>query len=630
MAVFKCKICGGSLDITDGSSIAVCDYCGTKQTVPTTKDDVVANLFNRANNLRLKCEFDKAEQVYEKILDVDNTDAEAHWGMVLCKYGIEYVEDKKSNSKIPTCHRTLYEAILTDVDYLATIENAEAAQKELYKAEALVIDRLQKNILNIVNNEEPFDVFICYKETDETGKRTIDSSIANDIYYQLTQEGFKVFYAPITLENKLGYEYEPYIFAALNSAKVMLVIGTKPEHFDAVWVRNEWSRYLKLMKSDRSKLLIPCYKDMDAYELPEEFAHLQAQDMGKIGFIQDLLRGINKLVSSSKVQSAIVKETLVNNTDSNITPLLKRVFIFLEDEDWDNAEEYCEKVLDINPECAEAYLGKLMVELKVRIRNRLKNCKETFESNSNYQKAIRFGDEKIKSELCDVISVIKERNEEERLHEAYTNAVMQMGAATTEEDFRSVASMFYNIQNYKDSSQKANECLARIEELKRKAEEERIRDARRREEEKLEQERQNELKRIAREKVKKRNKKLAIIIAPIIAIVVAFVIVLNVVIIPNSMYNNAVRLMDAGKYEEAIFEFELLDGYKDSNSKIEDCISGILEQKYDIAILLWQMVNMKKLLKLLDYSMDIKRAQKKLKSVMLQFLISTIIEGFLL
>lgn len=326
MAIFKCKICGGSLDIADGNSVAVCEYCSTKQTVPTTKDEVVANLFNRANNLRLKCEFDKAEQVYEKILDVDNTDAEAHWGLVLCKYGIEYVEDSKTNTKIPTCHRTLYDTVLTDIDYITAIENSDAEQKELYEAEAKVIDELQKNILNIVNNEEPFDVFICYKETDDDGKRTVDSSISNDIYHQLTQEGFKVFYAPITLEDKLGYEYEPYIFAALNSAKVMLVVGTKPEYFDSVWVRNEWSRYLKLMKAERSKLLIPCYKDMDAYELPDEFAHLQAQDMGKIGFISDVIRGLRKVINNDEqVHSSSTKKKKVKNGKiKNIAENFKR------------------------------------------------------------------------------------------------------------------------------------------------------------------------------------------------------------------------------------------------------------------------------------------------------------------
>lgn len=312
MSVFKCKMCGGNLEIVGNSSVVTCEYCGTNQTISNSRDEVVHNLFNRANDLRIKCEFDRAEQTYEKILEQDNSEAEAHWGIVLCQYGIEYVEDPVSKKRIPTCHRTSYESIITNADYIAAIDNADEEQKEVYQREANEIDAIQKDILNIVKNEAPFDIFICYKETDENGKRTIDSTIANDIYYQLIQEGFKVFYAPITLEDKLGREYEPYIFAALNSSKVMLVVGTKPEHFNAVWVKNEWSRYLKLLKRDRTRLLIPCYKDMDAYDLPDEFAHLQSQDMGKIGFIQDLVRGINKVVSkdapvSNKEEMPIVE-----------------------------------------------------------------------------------------------------------------------------------------------------------------------------------------------------------------------------------------------------------------------------------------------------------------------------------
>ena len=227
MSIFKCKMCGGALEINN-ETVATCEYCGTAQTLPKTDNDVISNLFNRANNLRLKNEFDKAEQIYEKIIEQDDTQAEAYWGMVLCKYGIEYVEDSKTFTRIPTCHRTSFDAVITDANYLSAIENADAAQKRIYENEAREIDKIQKNILAIVKNEKPFDVFICYKETDQTGKRTIDSSIANDIYHQLTAEGFKVFYAAITLEDKLGQEYEPYIFAALNSAKVMLVLGTKP------------------------------------------------------------------------------------------------------------------------------------------------------------------------------------------------------------------------------------------------------------------------------------------------------------------------------------------------------------------------------------------------------------------
>lgn len=302
MSVFKCKMCGGNLQISENTNIATCEYCGTNQTISKSRDEVITNLYNRANDLRIKCEFDRAEQIYEKILEQDNTEAEAHWGIVLCRFGIEYVKDPKTEQMIPTCHRTSYESVITDADYLSAIKYGDNKQKEFYISEAVIIDKIQKKALDIVRNEAPFDVFICYKETDENGKRTVDSTLANDIYYQLTQEGYKVFYAPITLEDKIGKEYEPYIFAALNSAKVMLVLGTKPEYFNAVWVKNEWSRYLKLIKEDRSKLLIPCYRDMNAYDLPDEFAHLQAQDMSKIGFIQDLLRGINKTIIKESAQ----------------------------------------------------------------------------------------------------------------------------------------------------------------------------------------------------------------------------------------------------------------------------------------------------------------------------------------
>ena len=310
MAVLKCKMCGGSVEFDQGASVGVCDSCGTKQTLPNTNNDIIANLYNRANNLRLKNEFDRAQKVYEDIIGKDDSQAEAHWGVVLCKYGIEYVEDPETHKMLPTCHRASYEAIRSDVDYQAAVDYADSEQQRIYEAEALAIDRIQKRILEIAKDEKPFDVFICYKETDESGKRTIDSTIANEIYYQLAREGFEVFYAAITLEEKLGQEYEPYIFSALNSAKVMLVVGTRPEYFNAVWVKNEWNRYLQLVKNDRSRLLIPCYRDMDAYDLPEEFSHLMAQDMSKLGFMQDLIRGIRKIVNADAPKTT-VKETVV-------------------------------------------------------------------------------------------------------------------------------------------------------------------------------------------------------------------------------------------------------------------------------------------------------------------------------
>ena len=52
----------------------------------------------------------------------------------------------------------------------------------------------------------------------------------------------------------------------------------------------------------------------------------------------------------------------------------------------------------------------------------------------------------------------------------------------------------------------------------------------------------------------------------------------------QKQYNNAVALMDSGKYEEAIEVFESLYDYEDSLIKIEECNTAILEKKYDYAI----------------------------------------------
>jgi len=393
-------MCGGDLEINEQMSVGTCKYCGSTMTLPKASDEVTANLFNRANNLRLKSEFDKALEVYEKILDGDNSNAEAHWGIVLCKYGIEYIKDPKTHERIPTCHRTLYESVLADADYLSALENADASAKTLYEEEAKRISELQKDILAVVKNEKPFDVFICYKETDENGKRTKDSALANDIYHNLTQEGYQVFYAAITLEDKLGQEYEPYIFAALNSAKVMLAVGTKPENFNSPWVKNEWSRFLHLMKKERGRTLIPCFAGMDAYDLPEDFAHLQAQDMSKIGFINDLARGIKKIVGVADDKGAIANaaSTIVQG-NVNIDNLLKRAFLYFEEGDFKSGEEYCERVLDLDVENAKAYVGKLMTEMQIKEETNLPQCTKRIENNSNFLKAVRFADEKYRTIL---------------------------------------------------------------------------------------------------------------------------------------------------------------------------------------------------------------------------------------
>ena len=372
MPAYKCKMCGAQLEVNEEKSVITCEYCDTAQTIPTTQDNQLENLYNRANTLRLRLDFDKATETYEKIVQINSNEAEAYWGLVLCKYGIHYEEDPATKKMIPTCNRASYDSILADEDYKMALEYADISQKVMYEEEAKVIADLLKEINLVSQKEDPFDIFISYKEKDEDGKRTQDSIVANDIYYQLTQEGYKVFYAAITLEDKIGKEFEPIIFSALNTAKVMLVVGTKAEYFNAPWVKNEWSRYLKIVKKDRSKMIFPCYRDMDPYDLPVELAHLQAQDMSKIGFVNDLVRGIKKVVSPQKSktskdlpQEPNVSSSNVSRTSGNANSLIKRGYIELEDRQWTIAREKFVSALDMDPTNSEVYLGLFCVSQEV-------------------------------------------------------------------------------------------------------------------------------------------------------------------------------------------------------------------------------------------------------------------------
>ena len=598
MSIFKCKMCGGTIEFEPGAMVGVCDSCSTKQTLPRLDDDKKANLYDRANHFRRNNDFDKATGIYEQILNEDKTDAEAYWSLVLCRYGIEYVEDPATHKRVPTVNRAQYTSVFDDEDYKAAIQYADTTQQEIYESEAKAINEIQKGILEISQKEEPFDVFICYKETDANGRRTPDSVLATDLYHQLTQEGFKVFFSRITLEDKLGIAYEPYIFAALNSAKVMVVLGTKPEYFNAVWVKNEWSRYLALIRGGAKKVLITTYRDMDPYDLPEEFSHLQAQDMSKLGFMQDLIRGIKKLTETDR---AAVKETVVvQETAANTAPLLKRAFIFLEDGDWSSADEYCEKVLDLDPECAQAYLGKLMAELKAHQMDELQDCEIPFDDEDDYRKILRFGDEVLAAEMRGYISHINDRNENARLTGIYNDAVNEMNLADSEDSYRSAADIFRSISGFKDANALTENCLNRAEILRKdtsyasakakmtgesttsyeeaiyifktipgwkdadeqivlcqkKIEEIKAKEAA----DRLEAERKAEERRIA---AKKRKKALAIGI-PVVSVCIAFVILLVAVIIPGANYKNAVSLMEAGDYVKAAIEFGKLGDYSDA------------------------------------------------------------------
>ena len=468
MAVFQCKMCGGALDINEGQNIAICPYCGSKQTIPKLDNGKVAKILERANSLRLAGEYDKAIAEYDKILETNEViDAEIYWNIVLCKYGVVYVTDPSTGLKVPTINRTQVTPVLLDEDYQKTIELADPTTRQMYEEEAKVIDNIQEGILAVSRNEEPFDIFICYKETDENGERTRDSVNANEIYHYLTDEGYKVFFSRITLEDKVG-KYEPYIYAALNSAKIMVVIGSKKEYFEAPWVKNEWMRYINIIKKDPAsrKSVIPCYKDMDPYELPREFSYYQAQDMNKLGFIPDLIRGIKKILPKEVPgQQQVANAGMQGNVatgQNQATPVIKKAKIFIEQRDYANAKRNLDVAFDLDPENWEIYLCNLLMDYNLGNESDLKNLNNTFDSNYNYKKIIEFADEPNANRIKSYNDFIIERLANENAEQLYRNADGLAQFKTDNDKLNDAQNLYRRISDFKDAGDKAKKCVELI------------------------------------------------------------------------------------------------------------------------------------------------------------------------
>lgn len=297
-------------------------------------------------------------------------------------------------------------------------------------------------------------------------------------------------------------------------------------------------------------------------------------------------------------------------TESN-NPLLRRAYLFIEEENWDKAEEYLEKVLDSEPENVQAYLGKMLVDLQITSIEGLREQNEPLVNNENYKRIIQFADDELKGFITEVNNEIIERNESLRLNEIYNKAKSLMESATTEAQYEEAKELFDYLKDFKDSKILMEECIDLSEKAKKDAiyqqaeslfASEKLDDIEAAKElyktipnwrdanEKVEscdnkiesiKEKLEELKLKRRNSFKKRG---PIVAAIAILMIIVFSAINTMYLKPykknNETYKTAVALLDDGKYVEAIEAFESLDGFKDSNELLEKAV----DEQYAIAM----------------------------------------------
>lgn len=398
----NCIKCGGDVDYNEKTGTCKCRFCDSIFHIQKKENDTIIQL-NLANQHRNHADFEEAIKAYDAIIASGEEGYEAYWGRVLSEYGVRFVLGEYDSKYKFTCDRTLANSILDNWYYQKALELADEKDKQEMQENALEIDRLQKEIKEKMDKEEAFDVFISYKATYSKDKiPTEDSVIGRRIYDELTQRGIKVFFSSETLKGKLGSEYEPIIFKALNTAKIMILIATKEEFIYSPWVKNEWSRFSKRVEEEgMQKACFPVFKDVNPYAFPPRF-RTQGLDINKHTFDYEIVTadGIANILGFGQVDKTLTRkdiESLMKNKlatiesgISIIDPLLQRGSIDLEHCDFEGASRDYDKVLDKDPENVDAYFGLFLAKNEYQSEEELSNYAYVDFSNLYMKSALEF------------------------------------------------------------------------------------------------------------------------------------------------------------------------------------------------------------------------------------------------
>lgn len=625
----NCESCGGALVYAEDGKSAKCPFCGNVYHFKAEKSEALVLALNRANEYRLKNDFDGAITEYKLVTERNPEDSEAYWGLAISTYGIEYVEDPRTKKRIPTCRRTVQKSILEDENYLKALENATEEQKEIYERKAGIIDRLQRNIKRRLEEEEDYDVFISFKSTDEDGNPTRERGVARRIYDELEKRGIKTFFSEVTLRDRIGEDYEPIIYKALYSCKFFILVVASEENMNSAWVKNEWSRFRDRVFDENltgagcavfegiSPSALPAFlrgQGINLAKYPAGGYEIEIADAlsAKFGLThkndeaEEIRRQIEEQKKAFEEQQRALEERLKNvaatatpaaGASATVNSLLKRAKQESESGDYDAAQNYYNKVLDADPENAEAWLGLFYASNRVKdaegigdiaegklaekapVRASAPSGKDRRENLNEQLKAL-----KGTAEDCDRCVSINKQYVGKMLGGKYFVNAEKYATENTREEVLLLREAFMALLNEKNAAlveqkkeiegqigEVAEEMRLIEEGLRRAAERKRQEEARKTAEERRKQE-----ERERRYRLRKRAKRIAIAscIGVVVLAVAGFFAVRSLIIIPNR-YEQAKTALEQGDYEQAASLFEKLGDHEDSKELLKESYYGL-------------------------------------------------------
>ena len=492
-----CACCGATLIAANAvGGVVECEYCGNKYTLVRKETSPVALSYLRMGEHALDvCAFDEAYSAFERAAEADGNEPEAFFGMALAAFRVQYLKDI-SGEKVrmqPICHEISQKTFSSDKNFNRALSLATQEQKKEYARKGAEIDEIRKEFYELRASGLDYDCFICVKVTDdETKNATQDSVWALKLYHYLRDQGYKPFYSEEEIGSRAGVKYEALILYALYSSECMLLVCSNEDYLRTRWVKNEYTRFehmLKKEEKDHDSITIVFngapierlpgmngkiqginLKTPDAYSrivkfveshTPEAKARREAAALKKKQEEEERVRLLEEqkreLEESQRRAREELEEQQQNalraleekikgvpsggnaapSAGATVNSLLIRAQQELDAREFARAKEYYTRVLDADPQNAEAWWGLFLVDYSTasekEIVEKLSSVQElkTMNSNRNYVNAKRYASAAFVKRVDDFRkAILKKVNEiDDRLGDEISEKSAQLSRA---------------------------------------------------------------------------------------------------------------------------------------------------------------------------------------------------------
>lgn len=142
------------------------------------------------------------------------------------------------------------------------------------------------------------DIFISYKNSDRNGCLTRDSQMAEELYQALKKKGFNPFFSKYSIDESTRSDYVDAIDRALESATILVAVGTSRENLSSKWVKSEINQFRTLMNEESNltrSVITYRSTDFSPNDLPSGIRQYQSYDDPKavVRFIELCLKKVS-------------------------------------------------------------------------------------------------------------------------------------------------------------------------------------------------------------------------------------------------------------------------------------------------------------------------------------------------